>query len=427
MKKYFILFLFSLLFGFTVLILRNLYEEKSGEMKSYWNVQQIAEGDSKNFFDRGLALSEGKHYFTGYENVPVIAFFRPPAYPIFIAFVFKIFGVSLKPIIVLQIIMTSIIICLISLISNLIFKDKIISRISGILAILYYPMWNDAMIINSELLSMLLGLLALFFILKFYFANEVNIKNLLLSGLFAGLASLTRGQFFFYSLLFLIFIYSLKNISFLNKSKFVLYWLGITLVPVILWSLYAYLSTGILLFISTQGPYSIWWGWSPQVVYEENYPMWNSLWNIDFLQGDLIGLYLPVKSSSWFLNEAINFIFKYPYDCLKIGYFKLLDSWGFIDLYSRNTIFSKIIKLIKLNWDFFLAIPGFYLIWKNKNKTFLWYSISAILIYTAISIMTAGLIRYRIPFLDPILILFASLTVYKIYIHFTLKFKIQKV
>jgi 4-amino-4-deoxy-L-arabinose transferase-like glycosyltransferase len=422
--KYFLIFFIAIVFGFSVLILRNLYESKTGKLKSHWNTVQL-EGDSKNFFDRGLSISLGNHYFSGCENAPIVAFFRPPGFPFFLALSFKIFGDSMKAVIVLQIIIASLIAVLVALISNLVFRNNIVTWISGILTVLYYPMWNDAVIINSELLSMFLGLIALYFILKFYYSELISLKLIVLSGIFTGLASLTRGQFFFYSLLFFFIIYSVSNLNTAGKIKFIFIWTAFALIPILIWSFYAYITTGLVIFISSQGPLSIWWGWSPLVVVEEHYPVWNSLWDRNFVQDDMIGNYLPYKSSGWFLNEAYTFIVKYPVDSLKIAYFKFLDCWGFIDIYTGNNFLSKTTRILKLNWDLFLAIPAFVLLWKNKDyKVFTSYILYACILFTFVSIMTAGLVRYRIPYLDPLLIILASYTVYKIYLRFISKNKI---
>ena len=421
--KYLLIFVLGLVIGLSILAFRNFYEQKTGISKSAWYTTELQEGDSKNFFDRAIAIYEGKHYYAGCENTPIVAFYRPPGYSFFMAFSFMAFGVYFKAIIILQVIIASMIIVLISKISDLVF-NKMISSISSVLAIMYYPMWNNAMIINSELLSAFIGLLALYFILKFYFIEKGSIKNLIISGIFVGLASLTRGQFFFYSLLLPIFIFGSTKGDFRNKINYTFIWFGVLLMPILIWTLYAYISSGLFIFISSQGAYSIWWGWSVMVVLEEKYPLWNQSWDTGFLKDDMIGSYLPYKPSSWFLSESLNFIFKYPIESMKIAYYKFIDSWGFIDIYVKEGLFSKVISVLKFNWDLFLSIPGIYIIWKEKlNKTFLYYLLSAFIIFSVISVMTAGLVRYRIPYLDPLLIIAASVTIQKIYSSYILKNK----
>jgi len=418
MRNNILIFFISLLVGLLILFFRVNYENKTGESKSCWNITELKEGDSKNFFDRGLAISQGKQYYSGCENAPIVAFFRPPVYPLFLAVSFLVFGISFKVIIILQIIIASLCVLFISKITDLLFGKKI-SITAAVLANFYYPMWNDAMIINSELLSMFLGLAALYYLIKIYTQKNIRITPIIISGMLAGLASLTRGQFFFYSLLLIIFIFASTGKNKITGLKYSVYWFASCLIPVISWTIYAYASAGIFIFISSQGALSIWWGWSPLVVLEEQYPIWNNLWDKSFIRDDMIGEYLPVKSTSWFLNEAYSFIVKYPVDSLKIAYYKLLDSWGFISIYSDGSLFGKILKILKLNWDLFLAVPGFVFLWKQKSrKVFGVYVLSACLIFTAVSILTAGLVRYRIPYLDPLLIIFASVTVQKIYSNF---------
>ncbi|MBI5403582.1 MAG: glycosyltransferase family 39 protein [Ignavibacteriae bacterium] len=420
-RKSLLVFFISLIVGFFILFGRNYYENKTGEKKSAWNIIELQEGDSKNFFDRGLAISQGRHYYAGCESAPVVAFFRPPVYPFFLALIFLIFGVSFKAIIIVQLIIASLIVLEIFLIARLIFDEKT-AVVSAVLANLYYPMWNDAMVVNSELLSMYLGLSALFFILRAYKSGVFSVKLLILSGIFTGLASLTRGQFFFYSILYILFFYLYAGDGIKARVTKFLIWFGFVLIPIFLWSFYAYISADLLIFISSQGALSVWWGWSPLVVLEQKYPVWNSTWDTGFINDDMIGTYLPIKSSFWFLNEAINFIVKYPLESLKIAYFKILDTWGFFDLYSSTSIAAKIFKIVKLNWDFFLAIPGFFILWKqSEKKYFAVYVLLSCILFTAIGLMTAALIRYRIPYLDPLFVILASVTVYRIYSFFFLK------
>jgi 4-amino-4-deoxy-L-arabinose transferase-like glycosyltransferase len=424
MSKHIILFVISLIFGFTVLILRNYYENKTGEIKSHWNVAQLEEGDSKNFFDRGLALSQGKSFSYGYESAPVVAYARTPVYSIFLAFSFLVFGTSLKAVILMQIIIASIIVCLISTITKLIFENNIICWISGFLAILYYPMWNNAVQINCELIATLIGLFALYYILKFYITQENILRNLLLSGIYVGLAALTRGQFFYYSFLYLIFIFSISNYPRKTKVKYSLFWFSFVIIPILLWSVYAYFSSDIFIFISSQGAFMVWWGWSPAVVIQEKYPMWNPLWDSDknVKSNDLHALYISSKSSFWFLKEAIKFIYMYPVDSFKIACFKLLESWGLQEFYLGQNFLVKIFKAFKYNWDFLFAIYGWIILWKQKiNKVFCQYTFYALLIYIFVSLVTGGVIRYRVPFLDPLFIILASYSIFKIYSRFILK------
>lgn len=414
----FIVILLSFAFGLLVLFLRVGYESKVGVQKSVWNTTELQEGDSKNFFDRGLAISQGRHYYSGCESAPVVAFFRPPVYPFFLALIFLAFGVSFKAVIIIQLIITSLIVLEIFLIARLIFDEKV-AIVSVVLANCYYPMWNDAMVVNSELLSMYLGLVAFFFILRAYKSGVFSVKLLFLSGIFTGLAALTRGQFFFYSILYAVFFYLSAGDGIKVKVTKFLFWFGFVFIPILLWSFYAYISADLLIFISSQGALSVWWGWSPLVVLEQKYPVWNSTWDMGFINNDMIGTYLPEKSSLWFLNEAFNFILKYPLESLKIAYFKILDAWGFFDLYLSSSISAKIIKIMKLNWDFFLAIPGFFILWKqSEKKYFAIYVLLSCILFTAIGLMTAALIRYRIPYLDPLFVILASVTVYRIYYFF---------
>jgi len=149
-RELLILFLIAFIYGLSVLAFRNLYENNSQKKQSDWNTT-VLDGDANNFYDRAVSLSSFKTY--DQDCLPAVAYYRPPEYPFFMAFIFLMFGISLKAIIIFQILITSIIVILIANSCKILF-DKKTGMVAGILTILYYPLWNASVTINSELLSM---------------------------------------------------------------------------------------------------------------------------------------------------------------------------------------------------------------------------------------------------------------------------------
>jgi len=261
--------------------------------------------------------------------------------------------------------------------------------------------------------------------LRFSFSERKINSLIYFSGLFAGLAALTRGQFLLMApVSLLILIYSKqynRNEELISSVR----WLTLFLVPIILWGLYSYIISGIFVIVSTQGMFSMWWGWSPAVVLEEAYPIWNQEWAKIILPSDQIGELVPNKSSGWFLNEVFTFITKYPKESFLIGIYKLMDGWGFHFYYSQ-TVLKVQIGFIKINWDLILAIPAVIIILKRKEQSvFIRYTLSACIVYSFVSILTAALYRYRFPSLDILFLIFSAYSIVYIYNHFIKSSAIQ--
>jgi 4-amino-4-deoxy-L-arabinose transferase-like glycosyltransferase len=403
-SKLIIFFFIALLYGLSVLSLRNFYEKENSVSKSDWNKSYVG-GDASNFYDRAVAIANFEPYHAGYEDNRKVAYYRPPVYPAFMAASFLSFGKSFKPIIILQIILLSLSIVCLMQISKYFFGERI-PIITGILAILYYPLWNGAMTINSEMFSMSIWIFSVLLFIS-YLKNSSKKKYLIvLSGLLSGLAVMSRGQFMFFAPLILLFVYFSESG---NKIRTAVFWFIGFCFPVILWTIYAYIASGVFVIVSTQGAFSMWWGWSKAVVTEQGYPVWNSGWDSINVPVDQIGEYMLTKDNSWFINEIIKFVTTYPVECMKIGFYKILGAWG-IEFFSKDNTFSYfIIRFFKINWDLLLAIPAFYLILKDiKFKDLKYFLISASAVYTIISLLTAALYRYRYPFIDPFLLMLSG-------------------
>lgn len=401
------IFIAAILYGTAVLVLRNHYESRTGEMKSDWNVT-VLKGDAGNFFDRAVSLSSFRAY--DYGMVSKVAYYRPPGYPVFMALLFLASGASLKAVILLQILLSAIIVILIADTGRILF-DENIGILAGILTVLYYPLWNAAVTINSELLSMLFWSASLY--LMFMFIRKMPEKKslLLFSGLLSGLAALTRGQFLMLAPVSLLLIYFSDSSG--RKEKFIAAsgWIAMFAVPVLLWALYSYIVSGLFVIVSTQGMYSLWWGWSPAVVMEELYPVWNNDWSSIVVPPDQIGVLLSTKSGGWFLSEVYNFITRYPKESSLIGLFKLMEAWG-IEFYNGQSLLKDSVRFVKINWDLILALPAVVILLKaRQNSVFLKFLLAASVVYTVISVLTAALYRYRFPSLDIFFLILSSFTI----------------
>ncbi|MCE1164288.1 MAG: glycosyltransferase family 39 protein [Bacteroidetes bacterium] len=383
-----VLFIAAMLYGSAVLVIRNYYESGTGIAKSDWNKQELS-GDAKNFMDRAVSLSAFRAYDS--ETVSSVAYYRPPGYSLLMAAIFFLSGVSIKAVIVFQIILAAFIVVLIADSGRILFDFKT-GMLAGILGILYYPLWNAAVIINSELLSMLYWVLSLNLILRFVFTGSKKNSLIIFAGLFSGLAAITRGQFLMLAPVSLLLVF-FSAYSGREKIAITGKWISMFLIPVLLWTFYAYIVSGVFVIVSTQGFYSMWWGWSPAVVLEEAYPVWNQNWSGINIPSDQIGTLVPNKSPGWFISEIYNFIVSYPKESALIGLFKIMEGWG-IEFYDRKPFLQDLFRFVR----------------NKKSYVFLKFLLMACIIYTGVSLLTAALYRYRFPLLDPVFIILSSYT-----------------
>ncbi len=406
-----VIFLAAFIWGIGMLAFRNYFEKSSDTKKSDWNTSELY-GDAKNFFDRAVSLSEFKPYDEGVA--PAVAYYRPPGYPLFLASVFVFAGNSLKAVIILQILIAALIAAIIADTGRILFDNKT-GFFAGILSIIYIPLWNASSTVNSEILSLLYWALSLNLMIRFVKTDCMNNAQVLLSGLLAGMSAITRGQFLMLAPLSLLFIYYSGS-----KKKMIsaVKWMSFFLLPVLAWAVYAYLVSGLFVIVSTQGLYAVWWGWSPAVVLEELYPVWNPEWSNISVPADQIGQLVPYKSAGWFLKEVYSFVTLYPKESFLIGLFKLMESWG-LEFYNGQPVLNGIARFLKINWNLILSVPAIILLYKNKDlKGFLKFLLVLSVAYSFVSVLTAALYRYRFATLDIFFLILASYTV----LHYSRKF-----
>lgn len=414
-----VIFLAALFWGIGMLAFRNYFEKGPDAKKSDWNSTELY-GDAKNFYDRAVSLSEFKPYDEG--AIPAVAYYRPPGYPLFLASVFLVAGNSLKAVIILQILIAALIAAIIADTGRILLDDKA-GLVAGILSIVYLPLWNASSTVNSELLSLFYWALSLNLLIRYVKADYKISAQIFLSGLLAGMSAITRGQFLMLAPLSLLLVYYYGS-----KKKMIpaLIWMSLFLLPVFAWAVYAYIVSGLFVIVSTQGLFAVWWGWSPAVVLEELYPVWNPEWSGIIIPADQIGQLVPNKSSGWFVKEVYSFITAYPKESSLIGLFKLMESWG-VEFYNGQPILNGMFRFLKINWDLILSIPAIFLLYKSKDlKGFLSFLLVLCIAYTFVSVLTAALYRYRFATLDLFFLILASYTVIYFYGKFLRKKQVER-
>lgn len=164
-------------------------------LEAPWNNQILEEKVLKIGTDqRGyhqLAVNFIKfHQFVFKEGLPQDAL-RTPGYPLFIAFVYSLFGQNPWIVILTQILIDVISSVLLFIIFNNLFNTRI-GLISGLIYALDPHIILHSNTFYSETLLNFVLIVFLYFISKFFKETDYKFKNLIISSLFLGLAALVK-------------------------------------------------------------------------------------------------------------------------------------------------------------------------------------------------------------------------------------------
>ncbi|MBU1007071.1 MAG: glycosyltransferase family 39 protein [Candidatus Omnitrophica bacterium] len=415
-----------------------------------YNPYNRLKGDMGSFVASAVSLAQGDGYSDDY--IPIIEdFFKDPdhvkpaypikptarkamGYPLFLAFIFRIIGYHLVPVLYIQAILSAFSTLLIYAIGRQVGSWKT-AMIAYILGVFYYPFWYNSIILLSEMLLLFLMLLFFYALIR-WFAKPSVIMGFC-TGLSAGAAFLVRPIILPIIPLYLLWAFSRfhrqgKMKMFITGSFALILGLIFILAPL---AIRNYRLTGRLLLTPTVGGYHLLLTYNPYNVnfmsynsdpgfITENYPGFrdsllpNLKINIPASTPPLLAEYLQDQSYG---RSAFQFISKNP-----IQFFKTLPRtfWNIwrID-YPADRLRGKVDNVVlfgsripfllcKINKIIFYGamIPffllGIYIAVSKKNMP-------ALLITTFFSYFVichtifASMIRYRIPVMPLFFILSA--------------------
>ncbi|MFH1622835.1 MAG: glycosyltransferase family 39 protein [Candidatus Omnitrophota bacterium] len=168
--------------------------------------------DEIDYSQLATDILEGRGFYcetlrSGFIKMPHI---RHPLYPFFISIIYFFSNNSIVVVKLAQILIHALTCLIILLIANRLFKNRIISFCSGMAWALYPLAISHALLLISETLFTFLLCTSILFILKY--TQPGKVKNGFFSGLFLGLAILTKSFILlFMPILFLWFILVVKE------------------------------------------------------------------------------------------------------------------------------------------------------------------------------------------------------------------------
>jgi 4-amino-4-deoxy-L-arabinose transferase-like glycosyltransferase len=286
-KPYFLLAIFSL-----ALLLRLFYNFGFLDGNSSIGTKWFRSADSYSYY---TAAHQILHF-------QYSSFDRAPFFPFVIAIVQAIFGRDPTHLRIILSIMGSFTCLLIFLVGDMVFNTSV-AVFASLVSVFYLPLIILNSMILSETLFVLLTLLSLLFIFKLL--RDKKPMYCVLSGVFMGLAALTRSEFLFIISLMLIALWIAKRKE--RFGKYILIILVIVMVLTVPWSIYASVKNHTVVPISAIGGITFFGANNPKILTVEFYKKGQWLWITDtwlMSKEDLA----TIKGMTW--GELSDFLYR---------------------------------------------------------------------------------------------------------------------
>jgi len=345
-------------------------------------------------------------------------FYRAPAYPFLLGSIYAVFGQGYYTPRVIGNIIGALSCVLVYLIGSMMFSHKV-GLLSALLACLYGMfLYFDSMLLTTTL-EVFFCLLGILYASK-WIKEQKNV-NLVIAGIFFGMASITRPNFLLIIPAFAIYIFiSLKSSQ--GKLNSVLFLL-VGLIPVVLiitlinlfagkdFVLLAW-NGGINFYLGNNLSASGWSATSPEL----DATWWGGYRDAIVIAERAVGkTLLPSQVSSYWLDRGYKYIFSQPLSWLALMLKKAYLLFNTFDLSNNQSIqafqeFSVLLRIPLLNFGVILAFAVWGIICSLRNKwtKFLLYFI---IIYGLSIVLFFVTARYRVP-LIPFFLIFASYAIF---------------
>lgn len=323
---------------------------------------------------------------------------RAPVYPLFLAFIYLIFGHSYVIVRFIQAIIGSLTCLIIYLLGKELF-DKKIGLLSAFIFAIYYPFIQYPAYLLTEIIFTFLLVVSMFFFLRYYFVRK---NSLLFSAtIFLGIASLCRAS----SLLFILFLSFWLGLLYRFKLrqtiKAVFVLLSGIIIIVLPWTIRNYIIYKRVVPITIESGIVLYLGNNPRATGGTG--GWTKYEQDQFLPENISNPYTP-EAERTMLRLALRYIFNHPKRTIMLGFKKFINLWR--PFYADARLINKIIMSIFYIPIIVLATLG---IIKTACENFKRYNLFYFLIlyFILMHMITISNIRYRDPAM-PFLIIFSS-------------------
>jgi len=323
---------------------------------------------------------------------------RGPVYPLFLAFIYLIFGHSFVAARFAQAIIGALTSVIIYLLGKQLVNKKV-GLMAGLISAIYYPfILQPAYLLTEVFFTFLLVLSITFFT---YYHNDRKHINLFIGAILFGTAGLCKAVILPFTLFLIIWLITMLKFKF----KDILLPIGILISGIIItvspWTVRNYVKYKAFIPVTIE---------SGRVLYLGNNPLatggtggWTKYGQDQFLP-EGIGNPDTLKSDRMMLSLAIKYIIGHPKRTLSLGWKKFINMWR--PYYADARLLNKVIMISLYIPIGVLAIAGIIkTIFGNLKKYLL---LHLLIFYFIIAYMAAiSAIRYRYPVI-PFLMIFAA-------------------
>jgi len=201
-------------------------------------IKKMPERDAAGYDEMAVNLASG-HGFSeltdGGSMRPVL--YRTPLYPVFLSFIYSIFGHSYIVVKIIQAVLGALFCIIIFYITYIIYEDTIIGIIAAAFTALYKPFVSGffyyggpALLLSEYFYMFILGLTIL---ITIHFIKDGAMKIGALSGIFIGLTILTRAEFVLFPILLAVYLFYIAGLSvrvFLKKYFIIYLFITLTMI-----------------------------------------------------------------------------------------------------------------------------------------------------------------------------------------------------
>jgi len=357
-------------------------------------------------------LLHGEGFIQDARNYQIVV---PPFYPIFLSFVYAIFGIgNLTAVLVIQALLGALTVVLIYKIAEELF-DRWAGLFAGLLFSIYsVAIYHAGFILTETLFTFLVALLAYAFM--HLLRPQATYRTAGFVGLIWGLTCLTRPHLLFFVPFLWLLLFVVGKRRGLKLAGISTLLLLITIAP---WIGYLYVHYGCFIPIASYGGLALWVGNGPFVNPDEYYH--SALYVNDALFTAQLneGMSLPLcEQDQFFRNTALQFIISHPLKSIDNTWRKLVLFGKSVNLYIEVFGVSALDNLVTAidKWLLILFLPGLLLSifakWSFKqNQVLLWLILNYSLAVSVNIVVSQG--RYRLPIM-PLIAVYSGLSCYLI-------------
>lgn len=351
--------------------------------------------DERSYEQVAVNLLQGK----GFVNDAGLYSYRAPAYPLFLAILYFIFGQSLVAVRFVQVIIGALTCLVIYSVGKEVFDERV-GLISAFICAIYYPFIQQVGYLITEILFIVLLALSVYYLYCAYNSNY-KINFLILSGLSLGISILCRESLIIFPFFVWIWIMLDRRFGFrfkLYRAILLTFFISLVVLP---YTIRNYCIYRAFIPVTVGGGHTLYYGNNPLATGGSG-----GDWLIgqdSFYPQDIENNLLGLEADKVLRNRALIFMRENPRRVLTLSFKKFWNMWR--PFYTRTKLISKITMVLSYIPIIILAILGIFLSRKYWPKTMLLCCL--IFYFVVVHMISIATIRYRMP-LEPYFIIFAS-------------------